>query len=103
MELESISLSAYNRRYRHIELVVLPFEIPDVPAVFMDLMDKVFSNEPDQFVSARLDNILTYSDAFENHLKRLKTVLERLTAETLYGKLSKCNIAFDQVKYHVLQ
>lgn len=99
MEPESIPLTAFNTRYGHFEFVVLPFGLTNAPAMFMDLMNKVFANELDKFVNAYLDDILVYSKTLEDHLRHLEIVLKRLREEKLYGKLSKCEFAVNKVEY----
>lgn len=100
MVLKSIPSTASNTKYNHFEFVVLPFGIANASAVFMDPRNKVFSTELDKFVSTYLDNILVHSKTFKEHLQHLAMVLERLRAESLYEKLSKCSFEANEVKYH---
>lgn len=64
----------------------------------MKLMNKVFSNKLDVFVSVQLVDILIYSKKFEN-LKHLEKVPKKLRAEILCGKLSKSIFAVSEVEY----
>ena len=65
---ESIPLTAFRTRYGHFEFQVLPFGLTNAPATFMSLMNEVFSEYLDIFVIVYLDDILVYSDTWEEHL-----------------------------------
>jgi hypothetical protein len=44
----------------------------------------------DKFVVVFIDDILVYSETREEHEKHLRQVLEKLKANLLYTKFSKC-------------
>jgi hypothetical protein len=46
-----------------------------------------------------LDDIIIYAKSFDEHLNRLKHVLERLREGGLKIKLEKCNFLVEEVKY----
>ena len=56
----------------------MPFELTNVPAAFMDLMNRVFQPYLDQFVVVFIDDILIYSKNREDHKNYLKTILQIL-------------------------
>jgi hypothetical protein len=39
---EDIPKTVFNTRYGHFEFVVMPFDVTNAPATFMDLMHRVF-------------------------------------------------------------
>ena len=96
---ESIPLTAFRTRYGHFEFQVLPFGLTNAPATFMSLMNEVFSEFLDQFVIVYLDDILVYSETWEEHLKHIRKVLEILRKQKLYAKLSKCCFGAQEVDY----
>ena len=69
----------------------MPFGLTNAPAVFMDLMNRVFSDYLDKFVIVFIDDILIYSKSREEHERHLRLVLEKLRLEKLYAKFSKCS------------
>lgn len=54
-------------RYSHFEFVLMPFKLTNAPAVFMDLINRVFHDYLDKFIVAFIDNILVYSRSHEKH------------------------------------
>ena len=75
----------------------MPFGLTNVPAAFMDLMNRVFRPYLDQFVVVFIDDILVYSKNEEEHEQHLKIVLQTLREKQLYAKLSKCDFWLKEV------
>nr|GEY62819.1 hypothetical protein [Tanacetum cinerariifolium] len=77
---KDISITAFRTRYGHYEFQVMSFGLTNVPAVFMDLMNR------------------------EEHEEHLRIILELLSKEKLYAKFSKCDFWLDSVKFlgHVI-
>ncbi|CAA0816696.1 Uncharacterized mitochondrial protein AtMg00860, partial [Striga hermonthica] len=94
-----ISKTAFRTRYGHYEFVVMPFRLSNAPAVFMDLMNRVFHPFLDQFVIVFIDDILVYSQSIDQHKEHLRIVLETLRHEKLYAKFSKCEFWLDRVAF----
>jgi hypothetical protein len=62
----------------------------NAPAYFMYLMNKVFMEYFDKYVVVFIDDSLVYSKTKEEHEEHLSIVLEKLRANQLYAKFSKC-------------
>ncbi|GJU31327.1 putative reverse transcriptase domain-containing protein [Tanacetum coccineum] len=101
---EDIPITAFRTRYGHYEFQVMPFGLTNAPAVFMDLMNRVWKPYLDKFVIVFIDDILIYSKNKEEHGEHLKTILNLLRREKLYAKFSKCDFWLDFVQFlgHVI-
>ncbi|CAA0831250.1 Uncharacterized mitochondrial protein AtMg00860, partial [Striga hermonthica] len=94
-----ISKTAFRNRYGHYVFVVMPFGLSNAPAIFMDLMNRVFHPFLDQFVIVFIDDILVYSRDIDQHKEYLRIVLETLRREKLYAKFSKCEFWLNRVAF----
>ncbi|GKA62204.1 putative reverse transcriptase domain-containing protein, partial [Tanacetum coccineum] len=101
---DDIPMTAFRTRYGHFEFTVMPFSLTNVPAVFMDLMNRVCRPYLDKFVLVFIDDILIYSKTREDHVEHLRLVLELLKKEKLYAKFSKCEFWLREVQFlgHVI-
>ncbi|GKA11548.1 putative nucleotidyltransferase, ribonuclease H [Tanacetum coccineum] len=96
---QDISKTAFRTRYGHYEFLVMPFGLTNAPAVFMDLMNRIFHEYLDKFVIVFIDDILVYSKSEEEHKRHLWIVLEILRQKKLYAKFSKCEFWLQQVAF----
>ena len=99
-----IPKTAFRKRYGHFEFTVMPFELTNAPAAFMDFMHRVFKPYSDQFVVVFVDDILIYSKSEEEHEDYLRVVLQILRDHQLYAKFIKCEFWITGVKFlgHVM-
>ena len=101
---KDVPMTAFRTRYGHYEFLVMPFGLTNAPAVFMDLMNRVFREFIDRFVIVFIDDILIYSKTRREHREHLRLVLQTLRAAQLYAKFSKCEFWLDRVVFlgHVI-
>ena len=96
---EDVTKTAFNTRYGHYEWIVMPFGLTNAPAMFIDLMQRVFQPYLDQFVVIFIDDILVYSKSEEEHEKHLRIVLQTLREHKIYAKFSKCELWLNQISF----
>ncbi|KAL0551700.1 hypothetical protein IC582_010789 [Cucumis melo] len=96
---DDIPKTAFRSRYGHYEFIVMSFGLTNAPAVFMDLMNRVFREFLDTFVIVFIDDILIYSKTEAEHEEHLRMVLQTLRDNKLYAKFSKCEFWLKQVSF----
>ena len=86
------------------EFIVMPFGLCNAPATFQRLMDHVILPEYRDFIETYIDDLMTHSLTFDDHLKHLTVLLDSLRKHKLVVKLSKCKFAQQEVKFlgHVI-
>ncbi|KAG8472900.1 hypothetical protein CXB51_034785 [Gossypium anomalum] len=94
-----IPKTAFRTRYGHYEFLVIPFGLTNAPAVFMDLMNRIFRPYLDRFVVVFIDDILVYSRNETEHAEHLRLVLRILQDKQLYAKFSKCEFWLREVSF----
>ncbi|GJU69784.1 putative reverse transcriptase domain-containing protein [Tanacetum coccineum] len=101
---EDIPKTAFRTRYGHYEFQVMPFGLTNAPAIFMDLMNRVYKPYLDRFTIVFIDDILIYSKSIKEHEGHLKLILRLLKKEELYAKFSKCEFWLSKVQFlcHVI-
>ncbi|KAL0549074.1 hypothetical protein IC582_013554 [Cucumis melo] len=96
---EDVPKTAFRSRYGHYEFIVMSFGLTNAPAVFMDLMNRVFREFLDTFVIVFIDDILIYSKTEFEHEEHLRMVLQTLRDNKLYAKFLKCEFWLKQVSF----
>jgi RNase H-like domain found in reverse transcriptase/Reverse transcriptase (RNA-dependent DNA polymerase)/Integrase zinc binding domain/Chromo (CHRromatin Organisation MOdifier) domain/Zinc knuckle len=91
--------TAFGTRYGHFEYKVMPFGLANAPATFQAYMNQALSGLIDVICVVYLDDILIFSKSEEEHVKHVKTVLERLRKHKLYAKRTKCEFAVRRLKF----
>jgi hypothetical protein len=100
---QDVQKTAFKTRYGHFEFVVMLFGLTNAPAIFMDLMNRIFRSYLDKFIVVFIDDILIYFSQIE-HEHHLREVLEILRRNKLFAKLSKCEFWLNEVVFlgHVI-
>jgi hypothetical protein len=77
---------------------VMPFGLCEAPAMFQCLMDRVLSGFQGYF-AAYLDDLVIYSDTWQEHLQHLRHILQCLKSNGLTAKPTKCQFGMAQCSY----
>ena len=81
------------------EFVVMAFGLCNAPATFQRLIDTIFIPEMRKFIETYIDDLMTHSLTFEDHVAHVGEVLKILLKNQLTVKLSKCKFAQLSVKF----
>jgi len=77
----------------------MPFGLCNAGATFQRLMDIVMAGLAFDMCLLYLDDIIVFAGSSDQHLERLKIVLERLSKAGLKLKPSKCNMLQKSVEF----
>ncbi|KAI0995203.1 hypothetical protein K3495_g12979, partial [Podosphaera aphanis] len=92
--------TAFRTRFGLFEWLVTPFGLAGAPATFQRYINSTLDDFLDQFCSAYMDDVLIYSDSSRNdHLNKVRLVLERLGRAGLKLDIEKCEFAVQEIKY----
>ncbi|GJS73809.1 putative reverse transcriptase domain-containing protein [Tanacetum coccineum] len=78
---QDVSKIAFQTRYGHYEFRVMSFGLTNALAIFMDLVNRVFHEYLDRFVTVFIDDILMYSKTREEHEDHLRIVFGKSWTE----------------------
>ena len=100
--------TAFTMHQGLFEFRVMPFRLMNAPAAFQRLMQQVLmglnTESATDFVAVYLDDILIFSETFQDHMTHLRTVLQRLEQVNLKLNPKKCCFGCQMVEYlgHIL-
>ncbi len=89
---------AFSTTSGHYEYLVMPFGLVNSPSVFQAFINDVFRDMLNRWVIVYIDDILIYSDSYEDHVKQVRSVLQRLLTHHLYAKIE--NVISTRHRYH---
>ncbi|XP_040195045.1 uncharacterized protein LOC120928035 [Rana temporaria] len=98
LDAEAIPKSAFITPFGLYQFLVMPFGMKNAPATFQRMIDELLDGLQD-FACAYLDDIAIYSQTWEEHLRHLGIVLDRIRDANLTLKPDKCNIGMSEVQY----
>jgi hypothetical protein len=77
----------------------MPFGLTNAPASFQQFINDTLRESLDDFVNAYLDDILIYSETYEENVCHTRKVLQLLSNAGLHLKPEKCEFHVQTVKY----
>ena len=82
-----------------VEWHVMPFGLKGAPSTFQATMNAMFFDILGKGVLVYMDDVLFYSDTFDNQLALLEQVLQRLLDHKMIPKFSRCKFAVRSIEY----
>ncbi len=77
----------------------MPSGLSNSPSVFQAFINDVFRDMLNQWVIVYIDDILIYSETYEEHVRHVRTVLKRLLQHQLYAKAEKCEFHQETISF----
>lgn len=99
MDEMSIPFTAFRVPWGLFEYLRVPQGMRNSPGTFSRAMEAIFSDMNMLEVLLYLDDILIFSDNFDEHINRIKRVLERLIESNLKANAKKCQWLCESVAY----
>lgn len=90
-------ISAFVTPDDFLQYTVLAFGMRNAPATFQRLVNTVLSDVPN--CNAYLDDLVVYTNTWEEHISVLRLVFDRLAAASLTVNLAKCEFGKATVTY----
>ena len=90
MSQDAVEKSAFSTPFGHCEFLKMPFGLTNAPATFQRLMNRIFADRLDKDIFFYLDDIIIFSESYEEHLATLHLVLTRLREAALKYQPKKC-------------
>lgn len=95
MERQSKQLTAFTTPVGLFQFTTMPFGLVNAPATFSRLMRKLLQDMDD--VDNFIDDIMVFTDTWEQHLDVLRELFARLRRAWLTARPSKCFIAYPEL------
>ena len=95
---DSREMTAFSTPFGLYQFRVMPFGLSGAPATFQRLMDQVVRGL-EEFSAAYIDDLVIHSRTWEEHLRHIQAVLQRLQEAGLTAKPPKCQFGMQQCVY----
>lgn len=104
LSVESRKYVAFKYNQRVYQFKVLPFGLSTSVAAFTRCTSSVLGNDLGGFLKPYVDDFLMFSKTFEEHLRHIDTVFDRLSKRNMTVSLNKSVFCRDQVSFlgHIL-
>lgn len=99
LEEESKNKTAFRTSRGLYRFTVMPFGLSNAPATMTRLMTKVLGHDLEPFVHVYLDDIVIVSNSFDEHLRLISIVANRLRNANLTINILKSKFCQKRIKY----
>lgn len=90
----------------HFQWTCLPFGLKTSPAIFQRILSNILrKHNLKDFSENYIDDILIFSESFEEHIEHIEKVIKAIVNEGFRLKFKKCTFAAESVKYlgHIIE
>lgn len=90
----------------HFQWTCLPFGLKTSPAIFQRILSNILrKHNLRDFSENYIDDILIFSESFEEHIEHIEKVIKAIANEGFRLKFKKCTFAAESVKYlgHIIE
>ncbi|CAF1498515.1 unnamed protein product, partial [Didymodactylos carnosus] len=91
--------TAFSTRDQHLQFTVLPRGVTNGPPAFQRIVSQILGPTRWQYSLAYLDDVIIYSQTFEQHLVHLNDILNRLNQAYFRLNVDKCHIAKTTINF----
>lgn len=95
----SVAKTAFTVDNGHNEFTRMPFGLKNAPATFQNAMDDVLRSLQGKVCMVYMDDIIIFSEIFEQHLHNLDQVFSKLEEHNLKIQLDKCEFLCREVQF----
>ena len=99
MKEEDVPKTTFGTHEGHYQFLAMPFGLMNAPSTFQVLMNSILKSFLIKFVLVFFNDILIYSQSWEEHVQHVDRVLQLLKEQQLYAKPSKCFFGVKEVDY----
>ena len=90
MEPDHICKTAFMCHQGRFEFLRMPFGVRNAPAIFQEMMQKLFC-EYSEFCSPYMDDLIVFSTSWDDHVIHVRKVLDKLRSAGLTANPAKCH------------
>lgn len=99
MDPKDIDKTAFSTPFGLFAFLVMPFGLCNAPSTFQRAMTETLDGLIDDCCLVYIDDIMIFSNTWDEHMTHLELVFKRLESKNLRCKLDKCHFAQREVKY----
>jgi hypothetical protein len=96
---DSIKYTAFRTCFGNFEWLVLPFGLTNAPATFVRAMNHYFFEFLNDFLEVYVDDLLTHSATYTDHLTHLRKIFATMNEHDLKMKPKKCSFFQTKLVY----
>ena len=91
--------TAFRTKYGIYEYLVMPFGLTNTPVTIQKMVNKALQSYLDRFAIIYMDDILVYSDIYDQHIRHVRMVLDALKQKNLKIKTEKCKFHVKEITF----